>query len=63
MKKNYWLWNKDTKNFQYYGNSGKALTVAELDENAKAQNTYTDISRSMANIIAWMRMELLVQGM
>lgn len=28
MKKNYWLWNKDTKNFQYYGNSGKALTVA-----------------------------------
>ena len=41
MKKNYWLWNKDTKNFQYYGNSGKALTVAELDENAKAQNTYT----------------------
>ena len=41
MKKNYWLWNKDTKNFQYYANSGKALTVAELDENAKAQNTYT----------------------
>ena len=41
MKKNYWLWNKDTGNFQYYGNSGTALTVEQLNENAKKQNTYT----------------------
>ena len=41
MKKNYWLWSKETGSFHYYGADGKALTVAQLDEAAKAQNTYT----------------------
>ena len=41
MKKDYWLWNKESRNFHYYGADGKALTTAQLDEAAKANNTYT----------------------
>ena len=41
MKKDYWLWNKESRNFHYYGADGKALTTAQLDEAARANNTYT----------------------
>ena len=41
MKKDYWLWNKENGNFRYYGSDGKGMTVAQMDEAAKAQNTYT----------------------
>ena len=41
MKKDYWLWNKESRNFHYYGADGKTLTTAQLDEAAKANNTYT----------------------
>ena len=41
MKKNYWLWSRETGSFHYYGADGRGMTVAQLDEMAKAQNTYT----------------------
>lgn len=41
MKKDYWLWSKTENKFHYYGADGKAMTVAQLDQAAKANNTYT----------------------
>lgn len=41
MKKDYWLWDNDNGNFHYYGTDGKAMTIAQIDQAASANNTYT----------------------